>query len=232
MVAATITMSMDGASPSPGSPAGSSWPSSSAEDEKHCHREQIGFNLRKKKRKAGRKKFQETRHPVYRGVRQRNSKWVCELRQPNSKKSRVWLGTFSCPDVAARAYDVAAFALRGDSALLNFPEEVNALPRVPSPSSIELIRCTAVEAAEAFAEGKDSRSSRSSLPPNSTSSCMDNAKMGPEVWRRPVYMDEEELFNMPGLLDSMAEGLIVTPPAMKRGFNWDEEPVAFSLWSD
>ncbi|CAL0300728.1 unnamed protein product [Lupinus luteus] len=31
------------------------------------------------KKRAGRKKFNETRHPVYRGVRRRNSgKWVCE----------------------------------------------------------------------------------------------------------------------------------------------------------
>ncbi|KAK6135295.1 hypothetical protein DH2020_030937 [Rehmannia glutinosa] len=31
------------------------------------------------KKRAGRKKFRETRHPVYRGVRRRNSgKWVCE----------------------------------------------------------------------------------------------------------------------------------------------------------
>lgn len=182
-----------------------------------------------KKRKAGRKKFQETRHPVYRGVRQRNGKWVCELRQPN-KKSRVWVGTFSCPDMAARAYDVAAFALKGDSASLNFPQEVNALPRIQSPSSIRDIQCAAVEAAEAFAEVKES-----SRPPSSTLLYMEDVKMAPEASRKVVYMDEEELFNMPGLLDSMAEGLILTPPAMKRGFNWNDlekQPVDFSLWSD
>ena len=36
------------------------------------------------------------------------------------------------------------------------------------------------------------------------------------------FLDEEALFNMPGLLESMAEGLILTPPARKRGFDWDD----------
>ncbi|KAJ4848692.1 hypothetical protein Tsubulata_044444 [Turnera subulata] len=47
------------------------------------------------------------------------------------------------------------------------------------------------------------------------------------------FVDEEELFNMPGLLDSMAEGLILTPPGISTGFSsWDDEEnaVDLNLW--
>ncbi|CAM0914000.1 unnamed protein product [Alopecurus aequalis] len=78
------------------------------------------------KRPAGRSKFNETRHAVYRGVRRRGpaggERWVCEVRVHGSKGCRLWLGTFTSADMAARAHDAAALALSGQAACLNFAD--------------------------------------------------------------------------------------------------------------
>ncbi|CAJ2666602.1 dehydration-responsive element-binding protein 1A-like [Trifolium pratense] len=101
------------------------------------------------KKRAGRKKFKETRHPVYRGVRRRNlDKWVCEMREPN-KKTKIWLGTFPTAEMAARAHDVAALALRGRYACLNYADSATRLP-IPATTETKDIQKAAAAAAEAF----------------------------------------------------------------------------------
>ncbi|XP_022685545.1 ethylene-responsive transcription factor ERF024 [Setaria italica] len=151
----------------------------------------------------GRRVRADTRHPVYRGIRYRGGKWVSEIREPR-KSNRIWLGTYPTPEMAAAAYDAAALALRGAEAALNFPGAA-ASRAAPVSCSPDDIRAAASAAAATMMAAAIA----------STSSGSENAgAASASEQREKRIVDEDDVFQMPRLLEGMAEGLMMSPPRL------------------
>ncbi|KAL3830351.1 hypothetical protein ACJIZ3_019153 [Penstemon smallii] len=90
-----------------------------------------------------------TPQPQYIGVRKRKwGKWVSEIREPG-KKTRIWLGSYEAPEMAAAAYDVAALHIKGPNTRLNFPELVDSFAK-PTSDKAKDVQTAAQEAAKSM----------------------------------------------------------------------------------
>ncbi|XXG77763.1 hypothetical protein AAC387_Pa08g1856 [Persea americana] len=169
------------------------------------------------------------KQPVYHGIRCRSGKWVSEIREPR-KSSRIWLGTFATAEMAAAAHDVAALALKGADAILNFPDSVHSNP-VPASNSPSDIRAAAAAAAalRAAKSGEADEEPAIGRPENDDG----ERSQLPMGYFREEFLDEEELYAMPELLVSMAEGMLLSPPRLSspESDDWPEDSDGGSLWS-
>lgn len=168
------------------------------------------------------------RHPSYKGIRLRSGKWVSEIREPR-KTTRVWLGTYPTPEMAAAAYDAAALAIKGPDTPLNFPESILSYP-IPASASSSDIRAAAASAAS-------SRSPRSEAGPNPELNRLEtegaSSSTTADIQSGQEFIDEEELLNLPNLLVDMAGGMLVSPPRINTPSS-DDSPGnsdAENLWS-
>ncbi|KAB1205344.1 hypothetical protein CJ030_MR7G010715 [Morella rubra] len=180
----------------------------------------------------------------YKGVRMRSwGSWVSEIRAPN-QKTRIWLGSYSTPEAAARAYDAALLCLKGSSANFNFP--INSSLHIPqdtnmSPKSIQRVAAAAANSFLANAatppsppllSSSSSVSSPISMVSSPSDQLDDAVSLIPsfEV-NDPMSMmeswDNFESLQSPKFIDQMFSGALFDPPVFDDLY----EESDIRLWS-
>ena len=176
----------------------------------------------------------------YKGVRMRSwGSWVSEIRAPN-QKTRIWLGSYSTPEAAARAYDAALLCLKGSSANLNFPITTTSSHHIPhcdtimSPKSIQ--RVAAAAANSTLIDTTTTSTTPQSPPTLSSSSTVSSPSLSSspcdqldddvshslmpsyEVNYEPMAMMESwynfDSLQSPKFIDQMLNGAFFDPPAV------------------
>jgi hypothetical protein len=207
------------------------------------------------KKPAGRTKFRETRHPVFRGVRRRGNagRWVCEVRVPGRRGCRLWLGTFDTAEAAARAHDAAMLAIAGAGACLNFADSAWLLAMPASYRSLDDVRHAVAEAVEEF-QRREGHAEEDATPSSSANSCNDddNSAKGEEDATpsssanscndddNSAKGEEDAVFDLDIFNDmswdlyyaSLAQGMLMEPPCAVAVFGDDGEAhiADLSLW--
>jgi hypothetical protein len=174
-------------------------------------------------------------------VRRRGNagRWVCEVRVPGRRGSRLWVGTFDTAEIAARAHDAAMLALAAGHACLNFLDSAELLAVASSSyRSLDEVRQAVTEAVEEFLRREahaedDALSGTSSLTPSSSSFLTDDEESSSRAEDSPFELEVLSDMGWDLYYSSLAQGMLMAPPSAAAAlhdygeFNLADVP----LWS-